>query len=1136
MWAALAQVFKIRPGEGTRAILMATYLLLAVSTFIAGRIARDALFLSQFTNQDLAYMYISVAVMVPLPAYLYARVADRFRRDRLILVALTVIIVSMFIMRALLDTGQRWVLVLLYNYVEVFGTFLILQFWTLAGDLFSSREAKRLYPFIGAGAVIGSVVSGIAVSALVRLNGTENILGLQIALLLMCWAIVFRLGRMEEARLTEAIVNSQTPGREPGRFQVKSQVATVFASKHLKIIALMTVATFITVPIVDYQFKVLAKEAFTRDGVVDTDALSSFMGLFFVITGMIAAAMQLGLTSRLLERFGVVVSLLILPVALILGLTGMLVGVATAFACTVFTKGVENSFRYSIYDATVQVIYTPVPGNVRGRAKTFIDGIVKPVSGGIAGAAMVAIVGPMRLPITSLAVVAMVLALAWCVLILLIRREYVSELLATLRRRRLDFSEQSLSISDEATVQLLRRTMASDDAAEVRNAVELSRRVSGHDLTPDLVKLLAHPEADLRVRALDILSQTPNQALADEILARFEDPDEGVKAAAVCALCAVVGEPALRVVKELLSSPAPQVRGAAVTSLIRHGGLEGILMSAEHLKEMQVSPIDDVRLAAAHVLRDIGVKNFYQPVLALLRDPSPKVQNAAIGAAGAMMSPELIPTLVYKLAQHDTARAAAQALASYGEVVVDVLGKVLAQEREEPSLRRQVPRILERIESPRCLDVLMANLGVADPDTRREAARAAARLRDKLHARVDIARVRLLIDEEVREHYQNLAALDDLAPIGIESGRNLLRAAIEERLARSLDRVFLLLSIIYPLKSIELIHTNLGSAKNTIRANAVEVLDNLLDAEEKKRVLPLLDDGPRKRILEHGGELYPLARKAPEEWLAGYMVCRDPWLVAVALHMAADLKAVQFRPIAERHLRHADAIVRETALRTLAVIAPPAEILAHCHTIERERDRTVLRARDWVRDQAARALGAESSGALDGRLVPLDTLVFSDGASDEMISTVEKVLFLRSIDLFSQVPSEDLSQIALITDEMQAEEGEQVFQEGDPGDTMFFVIDGHVRIHSGDDEFAVLSTRQVFGELALLDNQPRSATATALSVLRLLRIQRDDFHEIIARKGEISQGVIKVLARRLRRTIDRRLSFSPMTNIDAGVR
>ncbi len=139
-----------------------------------------------------------------------------------------------------------------------------------------------------------------------------------------------------------------------------------------------------------------------------------------------------------------------------------------------------------------------------------------------------------------------------------------------------------------------------------------------------------------------------------------------------------------------------------------------------------------------------------------------------------------------------------------------------------------------------------------------------------------------------------------------------------------------------------------------------------------------------------------------------------------------------------------------------------------------------------------------------------------------MISTVEKVLFLKSIDLFSQIPSEDLSQIALITDEIQCEEGDEVFCEGDPGDTLYFVIDGTVRIHTASEELAVLGQRQVFGEMSLLDSEPRSASATAVSDLTLLKIHRDDFHEILAEKGEIAQGIIKVLTRRLRHTLERR--------------
>jgi CRP/FNR family cyclic AMP-dependent transcriptional regulator len=141
-----------------------------------------------------------------------------------------------------------------------------------------------------------------------------------------------------------------------------------------------------------------------------------------------------------------------------------------------------------------------------------------------------------------------------------------------------------------------------------------------------------------------------------------------------------------------------------------------------------------------------------------------------------------------------------------------------------------------------------------------------------------------------------------------------------------------------------------------------------------------------------------------------------------------------------------------------------------------------------------------------------------------MISTVEKVLFLKSIDLFSQIPGEELSQIALITDEVLFDAGDEIFREGEPGQTLYFILEGKVRIHrlGATEDLAHLGERAVFGEMALLDSEPRSATATAVTDVVCLKIERDDFNEILTEKGEIAQGIIKVLTRRLRDTLDRR--------------
>ena len=135
-----------------------------------------------------------------------------------------------------------------------------------------------------------------------------------------------------------------------------------------------------------------------------------------------------------------------------------------------------------------------------------------------------------------------------------------------------------------------------------------------------------------------------------------------------------------------------------------------------------------------------------------------------------------------------------------------------------------------------------------------------------------------------------------------------------------------------------------------------------------------------------------------------------------------------------------------------------------------------------------------------------------------MISTVEKVLFLKSIDLFRALPSEELAQIAEIAEEQAFVAGDPVFAEGEPGDALYLVVEGTVRVHRGDKQLAQLGVRDVVGEMAVLDGEPRSASVTVVKDAALLKIGRDDFRDILTERPEIGMGVIKVLSRRLRET------------------
>ena len=81
---------------------------------------------------------------------------------------------------------------------------------------------------------------------------------------------------------------------------------------------------------------------------------------------------------------------------------------------------------------------------------------------------------------------------------------------------------------------------------------------------------------------------------------------------------------------------------------------------------------------------------------------------------------------------------------------------------------------------------------------------------------------------------------------------------------------------------------------------------------------------------------------------------------------------------------------------------------------------------------------------------------------------------------------------------------------------MFIIVDGAVRIHKGDKELAVLSKGKFVGEMALLDQEPRSASVTSTEETTLLEINGEDFYDLMASRMEIMQGIVKILTQRLR--------------------
>lgn len=138
-----------------------------------------------------------------------------------------------------------------------------------------------------------------------------------------------------------------------------------------------------------------------------------------------------------------------------------------------------------------------------------------------------------------------------------------------------------------------------------------------------------------------------------------------------------------------------------------------------------------------------------------------------------------------------------------------------------------------------------------------------------------------------------------------------------------------------------------------------------------------------------------------------------------------------------------------------------------------------------------------------------------------MLTTIEKVIFLQNIDVFAEVPSEQLALLASIAEEEDYSQDEIVYREDEPADALYLVLDGKVRLHRGEQEISQATNKDAFGTWALFDEEPRVVTATVVEDALLLRVDREDFVDIMADNVQIAQGVMRTIVKRLRNLVER---------------
>ncbi|HQU53307.1 MAG TPA: Npt1/Npt2 family nucleotide transporter, partial [Saprospiraceae bacterium] len=308
------KAFDIRDGEMRRAFLMMAHIFLIISTLLIVKPTVNALFLATFGVRSLPYAFIWVAITAAIVTTLYARALHRVSFFQMLSGTLWFCVSSLILFGTLLLFGiaVHLVLYLFYVWVALFALVTTSQFWVLANMVFNSREAKRLYGFIGAGAIAGGIFGGYLTSFLAQFIPSEYLAfvgALLLGAIIPISRYVWRNYAAEKfTRYTDP--EEEVPMKHPARM--------VLESRHLTYIALIVGISVLVAKLVDFQFGGIASA-----NIGDADELTAFFGFWYSTFNVISLLLQLFLTRRVVGTLGVGISLVFLP-GLILVATIML--------------------------------------------------------------------------------------------------------------------------------------------------------------------------------------------------------------------------------------------------------------------------------------------------------------------------------------------------------------------------------------------------------------------------------------------------------------------------------------------------------------------------------------------------------------------------------------------------------------------------------------------------------------------------------------------------------------------------------------------------------------------------------------------------------------------------------------------
>jgi len=1047
---------QIKQGEGVTVLLMMSYSFLLMTSYTIVKVIARSKFIIDWRAENMPYIQLSAGVMIVGIMLGYSWLITQLPRRWSLPIIQAGIVGLLIGFWFLFRSEGDWVSAAFYLMTLILGLLLISQFWTLANLIYDVRQSKRLFGLIGAGAMLGGIAGSLITKWLVE-RITDNLLLVSAFFMFACIFVVIAI------ILRESLDDQVAVLPERKGLRIGQAINLLRHSKHLQTIALVICFAAVGAAIIDQQLNMAAEEIMGQE-----NAIAGFLAELTFLISTFGLLIQLFLTSRIHRYLGIGFALLILPIGL--GSTAVIVLLNAVLWAPGLARVLDQSLRYTVDKTTREILFMPLPRDIKIQAKTFVDVSVERFAKGLAAVLILFLIKPWGLNLNwqQVSYASLTIMVLWILIALRARRSYLETFRHSIEIRAINPSENQLTIADLSTVETLIEELASKDERRVIYAMDILESLDKKNLVTPLI--LYHKSPAVRIRALALLNNPSSEISLHwlpSVRRLLTDPDTEVRVAAIGALAGMMQIDVTKIVQPYLADKNPRIALTAAMVLTRssypddQADAESVL---QKYGENEGYSVIETRKELAKILRYIPDSRFCRLLIPLLTDSNLEVAQEAMRSVRHLGATDFIfvPTLV-SLLRHPLLKASArERLIEYGQEVLNVLDYFLHEADEDIAVRRHIPSTVAHIPCRKAADILMRALEDPDAGLRFEAIAGLERLRQQ--SGMDFVQKpleRQVLQECERQVYYTNFHLQCFGE-DIPTQDCLLSRSLREKVVRSTDRIFRLLGLIFPWKDIAAARWSMEMGGGS-RTKALEYLDNLLPVVLRRHILPVLEQHPTFKNTSKGNAT-PVDPSDFERALGGLMHDRDPVISSTAIHMVWQQKLEQ--------------------------LSGDLEKLSVSHPV---RDQGVVEAASW-------ALGALRR--------PKDWVRTH---STEPMPTMEIAVQLNRIPLFASVNVNELFRVAGSGRQIHYQTGDTICKAESLSGEYLFLMEGRIYRHASEISVNEIDAPAPINFEEVLVGMPMKDSIKAIKSCVCLSLTLEEFQILLSDSTGLVEGLLRML-------------------------